>query len=140
MPYFSARLDFPSPPLSAPGSPRMPRSKKRLQKSKHPLNGGSDIFLFELIGINRGMIQKVGQNLSPKSNKSDIDDRSADESHITLRGERDVICLRNPTKDNRAFRRMLTSADQYCKKRSGLLCCLYILAQIMFFYIKPFFR
>ena len=23
MPYFSARLDFPSPPLSAPGSPRM---------------------------------------------------------------------------------------------------------------------
>ena len=25
--YFSARLDFPSPPLSAPGSPRMPSSK-----------------------------------------------------------------------------------------------------------------
>ena len=24
MPYFPARLDFPSPPLSAPGSPRMP--------------------------------------------------------------------------------------------------------------------
>ena len=23
VPYFSARLDFPSPPLSAPGSPRM---------------------------------------------------------------------------------------------------------------------
>ena len=23
LPYFSARLDFPSPPLSAPGSPRM---------------------------------------------------------------------------------------------------------------------
>ena len=23
MPYFSARLDFPSPPLSVPGSPRM---------------------------------------------------------------------------------------------------------------------
>ena len=39
-----------------------PRSKKRLETSKHPLNGGSGIFLFELIGINRGMIEKVGQN------------------------------------------------------------------------------
>ena len=27
VPYFSARLDFPSPPLSAPGSPRMSRAK-----------------------------------------------------------------------------------------------------------------
>ena len=43
-----------------------PRSKRRLETSKHPLNGGSGIFLFELIGINRGMVQKVGQNLSPK--------------------------------------------------------------------------
>ena len=43
-----------------------PRSKKRLETSKHPVNGGSDIFLFELIGMNRGMIEKVGQNLSPK--------------------------------------------------------------------------
>ena len=43
-----------------------PRSKKRLETSKHPLNGGSGIFLFELIGINRGMIEKVVQNLSPK--------------------------------------------------------------------------
>ena len=43
-----------------------PRSKKRLETSKHPLNGGSGIFLFELIGINRGMIEKVGQNLSTK--------------------------------------------------------------------------
>ena len=59
--------------------------------------------MFELIGINRGMIE---------SNKSDIDDRSADESHINLRGERDVIRLRNPTEDKKAFRRMLTSADR----------------------------
>ena len=81
-----------------------PRSKKRLETSKHPLNGGSGIFLFELIGINRGMIEKVGQNLSPKS---------ADESHMKLRGERDVIRLRNPTEDKRAFRRMLTSADGF---------------------------
>ena len=43
-----------------------PRSKKRLETSKHPLIGGSGIFLFELIGINGGMIEKVGQNLSPK--------------------------------------------------------------------------
>ena len=42
-----------------------PRSKKRLETSKHPVNGGSGIFLFELIGINREMIEKVGQNLSP---------------------------------------------------------------------------
>ena len=81
-----------------------PRSKKRLETSKHPLNGGSGIFLFELIGINRGMIEKVGQNLSPKS---------ADESHMKLRGERDVIRLRKPTEDTRAFRRMLTSADPF---------------------------
>ena len=46
-----------------------------------------------------------------KSNKSDIDDGNADESHINLRGERDVIRLRNPTEDKRAFRRILTSAD-----------------------------
>ena len=84
-----------------------PRSKKRLETSKHPLNGGSGIFLFELIGINRGMIEKVGQNLSPKIKQVRW---SADESHINLRGERDVIGLRNPTEDNRAFRRMLTSA------------------------------
>ena len=28
VPYFSARLDFPSPPLSAPGSPRMQYTKR----------------------------------------------------------------------------------------------------------------
>ena len=45
-----------------------PRSKKRLETSKHPLNGGSGIFLSELIGINRGMIQKVGY-ATPKVTK-----------------------------------------------------------------------
>ena len=39
-----------------------PWSKKRFETSKHPLNRGSGIFLFELIGINRGMIEKLGQN------------------------------------------------------------------------------
>ena len=38
-----------------------------------------------------------------------MDDRS--ESQGEPRGERDVIRLRNPTEDKRAFRRMLTSAD-----------------------------
>ena len=46
-----------------------PRSKKRLETSKHPLNEGSGIFLFEHIGIDRGMMKKVGQNLSPKIKK-----------------------------------------------------------------------
>ena len=55
-----------------------PRSKKRLETSKHPLNGASGIFLFELIGINQGMIEKVGQNLSPKIKQV----RSTDESHM----------------------------------------------------------
>ena len=41
-----------------------------------------------------------------------MDDRSADESHITLQGEGDVIRLRNPTEDKRAYRRMLSSADR----------------------------
>ena len=31
---------------------------------------------------------------------------------IKLRGERDVIRLRNPTEDKRVFRRMLTFADR----------------------------
>ena len=59
-----------------------PWSKKRFETSKHPLNGGSGIFLFELIGINRGMIEKVGQNLSPKIKQ--VGYRTADGSHIKL--------------------------------------------------------
>ena len=42
-----------------------------------------------------------------------MDDRSAHESPYLLRGERDVIRLRNPTEDKRALRRMLTSADPH---------------------------
>ena len=37
--------------------------------------------------------------------------RCLQESQGEPRGERDVIRLRNPTEDKRAFRRMLTSAD-----------------------------
>ena len=32
-----------------------------------------------------------------------------------IRGDRDVIRLRNPTEDNRAFRRMFMSADPLVK-------------------------
>ena len=49
-----------------------PRSKKRLETSKHPLNGGSGIFLFELIGINRGMIEKSGTKPLTKNQTSRI--------------------------------------------------------------------
>ena len=44
---------------------------------------------------------------------------SVHESQEEPRSERDVIRLRNPTEDNRAFRRMLTSADRW--KRSAIL-------------------
>ena len=54
--------------------------------------------------------KKWDKNSHQKSNKSDTE--SAEESHIELRGERDVIRLRNPTEDRRAFRRMLASADR----------------------------
>ena len=60
----------------------------------------------------------------------DIDDRSADESHMKFRGERDVIRLRNPTEDKRAFRRMSTSADQYHRNLSRLLLIGYYILNI----------
>ena len=43
------------------------------------------------------------------------------ESQGEPRGERDVIRLRNPTEDKRAFRRMLTSADSATKADSKVL-------------------
>ena len=49
-----------------------------------------------------------------------MDDRSADEPPYLLRGERDVISLRNPTEDKRALRRMLTSAD---RRTGGHFAC-----------------
>ena len=95
-----------------------PRSKKRLETSKHPLNEGSGIFLFELIGINRGMIEKVGQNLSPKIKQVGYGRSNCRWiTLIKLWGERDVIRLRNPTEDERAFRRMLTSVDRFTYHR-----------------------
>ena len=63
------------------------------------------------------MTEKARQDLEPNL-------RSSDKSECTIaaeaymkhtcipRGELDVIRLRNPTEDERAFRRMLTSADR----------------------------
>ena len=75
-------------------------------------NGCSIIFLAESI---EGWSKK-----QDKTSKQTV--RSSDKSEWTIeakwvtgkyipRGERDVIRLRNPTEDKRAFRRMLTSAD-----------------------------
>ena len=62
------------------------------------------------------MIEKAKQdletNIKSSENQSGRSKRSLHESQEEPRGERDVIRLRNPTEDKRAFRRMLTSADQ----------------------------
>ena len=64
--------------------------------------------------INRGMIKKARQDLETNIRSSD----KSEQKHTWVtgkyksQGERDVIRSRNPTKDKRAFRRMLTSADQ----------------------------
>ena len=51
------------------------------------------------------------QTSTHQTNQSGRSKRSLHESQGEPRGERDVIRLRNPTEDKRAFRRMLTSAD-----------------------------
>ena len=51
------------------------------------------------------------QTSNHQTNRSGRSKRSLYESQGEPRGERDVIRLRNPTEDKRAFRRMLTSAD-----------------------------
>ena len=86
-----------------------PRSMKRLETSKHPVNGDSDIFLFESIEGWSTKQDKTSEQTVRSSDKS-VYDRSRSILYIP-RGERDVIRLRNPTEDSRAFRRMLTSAD-----------------------------
>ena len=63
------------------------------------------------------MIEKARQDLETNRQiirQIRVDDRtkSTQSIHNIPRGERDVISLRNPTEDMRAFRLMLTSADQ----------------------------
>ena len=63
------------------------------------------------------MIEKARQDLEKTSdhqtNQSGQWKRSLHKSQGEPRGERDVIRLRNPTEDKKAFRRMLTSADPF---------------------------
>ena len=47
-----------------------------------------------------------------------MDDRSADESHINLRGERDVIGLRNPTEDKQGLSTDANKCWPECKATS----------------------
>ena len=55
-----------------------------------------------------------------------------------IRGDRDVIRLRNPTEDKRAFRRMLTSAD---RSVDGICIKLLTLTEAMFtLHRKGFYR
>ena len=71
---------------------------------------------WHLLGwINRGIIEKARQDLETNIRSSDKSEWTM-EAKLTWdtgepRGERDVIRLRNPTEDKRAFRRMLTSAN-----------------------------
>ena len=87
------------------------------------------------------MIEKARQDLEAnitsdhktKINQSGRSKRSLHESQGEPRGERDVIRLRNPTEEKRAFRRMLTSAD-----RLVLIWLLYVLYLVVGLSINPF--
>ena len=68
------------------------------------------------------MIEKARQDLETNRQiirQIRVDDRtkSTESIHDIPRGERDVISLRKTTEDKRAFRRMLTSADQIIQPR-----------------------
>ena len=69
---------------------------------------------WHLLGsIKRGIIENARQDLETNIRSSDKSEWTIEaKSQGEPRGERDVIRLRNPTEDKRAFRRMLTSADQ----------------------------
>ena len=75
-------------------------------------NRCSGIFLVESIeGLSKKQDKISKQTSDHQTNQSGRSKRSLHESQENPRGERDVIPLRNPTEDKRAFRRMLTSAD-----------------------------
>ena len=77
-------------------------------------NRWSGIFLVESIeGWSKKQDKTSKQTSDHKTNQSGRSKRSLHESQREPRGERDVIRLRNPTEDQRAFRRMLTIADLY---------------------------
>ena len=77
-------------------------------------NRCSGIFLVESIegwSKKQDKTSKQTSDHKTKINQNGRSKRSLHESQGEPRGERDVIRLRNPTEDKRAFRRMLTSAD-----------------------------
>ena len=83
-------------------------------------NGCRIIFLVESIeGWSKKQDKTSKQTSDHQTNQSGRSKQSLHESHGEARGERDVIRLRNPTEDKRAFRRMLTSADQTRKDKRG---------------------
>ena len=68
------------------------------------------------------MIEKARQDLETNRQiirqiRVDNQTKSTESIHDIPQGERDVISLRNPTEDKRAFQRMLTSADQTIQPR-----------------------
>ena len=67
MPYFPARLDFPSPPLSAPGSPRMVPSsmKERAETYQMIISNDDGVFNFiSLIKIKDYIVKTLTEILS----------------------------------------------------------------------------
>ena len=84
---------------------------RRNIKTSFP-NRCSGIFLVESIeGWSKKQDKTSKQTSDHQTNQSGRSKQSLHESHGEARGERDVIRLRNPTEDKRAFRRMLTSAN-----------------------------
>ena len=76
-------------------------------------NRCSGIFLVESIeGWSKKQDKTSKQTSDDQTNQSGRSKRSLHESQGKLRGERDVIRLRNRAEDERGFRRMLTSAWQ----------------------------
>ena len=86
-----------------------PRSKKKLETSKHPLKRDSDIFFESIEGWSKKQGKTLKQTSDHQSNKSI---RSKQNHTWYTRRRADVIRLQNPTEDNRAFWRMLTSANR----------------------------
>ena len=91
------------------------RSKKRLETSKHPLNGDRDILMFESI---EGWSKKTRQDLETNirsSNKSVYDQSSSIYKYTTRRAWRHTFAKSDwRLKD---LSRLLTSADRKKKPR-----------------------
>ena len=84
---------------------------------KHPFQtdamASSCILVESIEGWSKKQDKTSKQTSAHETNKGGRSKRSLHESQGQPRGERDVIRLRNPTEDKRAFRRMLTSADRF---------------------------